>query len=176
MKINSEVYRSNKLNLLFATFTLLAVGLGCNFNFGTGDFTDPVMPSTEKQNALVKQTLKDFAKAIDSGDFSSFRATVSKEFQSAASEDKLKSTFQGMIDNKGVLVPIMQSADSQTPQFTTLPSIEKEGAYYAMQYEGNFPTDRFKTYFDFKYVWQDSQWKLLSIGVNYNSDKDKQSQ
>ena len=176
MKNNSAFYTSNKLNLLFAASILLAFSLGCNFNAGTGDFAKPDMPSTEQQDALVKQTLKDFAKAIDSGDFASFRATVSKEFQSAASEDKLKTSFQGMIDNKGVLVPIMQSADSKTPQFTTPPSMEKEGSYYTMQYEGNFPTDRLKTYFDFKYAWQESHWKLLSVGVNYDSDKDKQSQ
>jgi hypothetical protein len=167
MKNDSEIYRSNKLNLLFAAFILLAVNLGCNFSFGTGDFAKPDMPSTEQQNALVKQTLKDFAKSIESGDFSSFRATVSKEFQSAASADKLKSVFQGMIDKKGVLVPIMQSADSKTPQFSAPPSIKEEGSNYTMQYTGSFLTDPFKPYFDFKYIWQDSQWKLLSIEVEF---------
>lgn len=176
MKNNSEFYKSNKLNLLVVAFLLLAINLGCNFSYGTGDFAKPDMPSTEQQNALVKQTLKDFAKVIDSGDFSSFRANLSEEFQSQASEEKLKNTFQGLIDKKGVLLPIMQSTDSKTPQFTTPPSIEKEGAYYSMQYTGNFPTDPFKTYFDFTYVWQKSQWKLMKIGVNYDSAKDKQSQ
>lgn len=175
MENSSEFYRSNKLGLLVAASILLAVSLGCSFNAGVGDFAKPEMPSTEQQNALVKQTLKDFAKAIDSGDFSSFSSTVSKQFQAAGSEDKLKNSFQGMIDNKDVLVPIMQSADSKTPQFTTPPSMENEGSNYTMRYKGNFPTDPLKTYFDFKYLWQESQWKLLSVGVNYDSDKDKQS-
>ena len=176
MKNNSEFYRSNKLGLLVAASILLAITLGCNFSAGTGDFAKPEMPSTEQQNALVKQSLKDVTKAIDTGDFSSFRATLTEEFQSAYSEDKLKSTFQGLIDKKGVFLPIMQSADSKTPQFTTPPSIEKEGAYYTMQYKGSFPTDPAKTYFEFKYAWQKSQWKPYSVDVHFDSDKDKTSE
>jgi hypothetical protein len=175
MKNNSENYQSNKLNLLFVAFILLVINLGCNFSCGT--FAGkPEMPSTDQQNALVKQTLKDFAKGIKSSDFSSLMATTSKEFQSQLSADKLKSAFQGIIDNKGVLVPIMKSADSKTPQFTTPPAMKEEGSNYTMQYTGNFPTDPFKTRFDFKYIWQDSNWKLLAIQVNYDSAKDKQSQ
>lgn len=167
MKNNSEIYKSNKLNLLFAAFILLAINLGCNFSCGNFVPSKPDMPSTEQQNVLVKQTLKEFAKGIESGDFSSLRSSASKEFQSAASADKLKSAFGGMIDKKGVLVPIMQSADSKTPQFSAPPSINEEGSNYTMQYTGSFLTDPFKPYFDFKYIWQDSQWKLLSIEVEF---------
>lgn len=176
MENNSEFYTSNRFNFVFAAAILLAITLGCNFNAGVGDFAKPDMPSTEQQNALVKQTLKDFTKAIDSGDFSSIISGASKEFQAATSADKLKSAMQGMIDNKGVLVPIMQIADSKTPQFSTPPEIKEESPSYTMQYAGNFPTDPFKTYFDFKYVWRDSQWKLLAVGVYFDSDKDKMSQ
>ena len=109
---------NSKLNAVFAIFTLLAISLGCNFSAGTGDFAKPDMPSTEQQNVLVKQTLKDFAKGIDTGDFSSLTSSASKEFQAVATGDKLNTHFKGMIDNKGVLVPIMQSADSTTPQFS----------------------------------------------------------
>ena len=176
MKNNSNFYRSNRLNSLFAALILLAIGLGCNFNAGVGDFAKPDMPSTEQQHALVKQTLKDFAKAIDTGDFSGITSGASKEFQAATSPDKLKSAMQGMIDNKAVLIPIMQSADSKTPQFSTPPEIKEESSSYTMQYAGSFPTDPFKTYFDFKYVWRDSQWKLLAVRVYFDSDKDKTSE
>lgn len=169
MKNNSDIYKSNKLNILLAAFILLAVNLGCNFSCGSFVPSKPDMPSTEQQNALVKQTLKDFTKGIESGDFSSLSASGSKEFQSQATPDKLKSVFQGMIENKTVLVPIMKSADSKTPQFSPAPSIKEEGSNYTMQYTGSFSTDTFPTYFDFKYVWQDSLWKLLSIEVKYDS-------
>ena len=129
--------------------------------------TKPDMPSTEQQNALVKQTLKESSKGIESGDFSSLRATASKEFQSQVSADKLKNGFQGMIDKKDVLMPILQSADSKTPQFSNTPSILEESSNYTMQLAGSFATDPFKPKFDFKYVWQDSQWKLLSITVEF---------
>lgn len=176
MKINSENYKSNKLNILLAAFVLLIINLGCNFSCGNFVSSKPDMPSTDQQNTLVKQTLKDFAKGIESGDFSSLMSNTSKEFKAVASPESLKDTFGGMIGKKDVLVPIMKSADAKTPQFTTSPSIKEEGSFYTMQYIGNFPTDPFKTYFDFKYIWQDSQWKLLSIEVNYDSKKDKESQ
>lgn len=168
MKNNSGFYKSNKLNLLFAAFILLAINLGCNFSWGSSA-SKPDMPPAEQQNALVKQTLKEFAKSVESGDFSSLRSNASKEFQSQVSADKAKSAFQGMIDKKDVLVPIMQSADSKTPQFSNTPSIKEEGSNYTMQFTGSFPTNPFKTNFDFKYIWQDSQWKLLAMEVKYES-------
>lgn len=58
------------------------------------------MPSTDQQTTLVKQTLKDFAKGIESGDFSSLMSNASKEFKAVASPESLKDTFGGMIGKK----------------------------------------------------------------------------
>lgn len=165
MKNKSEFYKPNKLNSLLVALILLVINLGCNFSCGNFVPSKPDMPSTEQQNALVKQTLKDFTKSIESGDFSSLISTTSKEFQSQSSADKLKSDFQGMIDKKAVVVPIIQSADSKTPQFSNTPSILEESSNYTTQYTGSFPTDQYKTKFDFRYVWQDSQWKLLFFKI-----------
>lgn len=172
MKNNSEIYRLNKLNLLFIALILLAVNLGCNFscgNFAETSGPKPDMPSTEQQNALVKQTLKEFTKGIESEDLSGFRATTSKEFQSAVSAENIKKGFQPIIDKKAVLVPILRSVDSKTPQFSNTPSVKQEGAFYTMQYTLSFPTDELKPNCDLKYIWQDSQWKLLSIEVKFGS-------
>ena len=164
MKNYSDHYKSNKLNLLVIAFILLTFNLGCSFSVGKPD-----MPSTEQQNALVKQTLKDFTKSIESGDFSSLRSSASKELQEQVSADKLKSAFGAMIDKKDEMVPILQSADSKTPQFSNTPTVIEEGSYYTTQLKGSFPTDPLKTIFDFKYVWQDSQWKLVKIEVETNN-------
>ena len=172
MKNDSEIYRSNKLNLLIAAFILLAVNLGCNFSCGNFTPSKPDMPSTEQQNTLVKQTLKEFTKGIESGDFSSFMSNVSKEFQASASADKMKNAFQGMIDKKDILVPILQSADSKTPQFSKTPSISEAGSNYTMQLAGVFPTDPLKTNFDFTYIRNDSEWKLVTIEVNITGKSD----
>lgn len=172
MKNNSDIYKSNKLNLLIAAFILLAVNLGCNFSCGNFVPSKPDMPSAEQQNALVKQTLKEFTKGIESGDFSSFMSNTSKEFQSQASPDKMKSAFQGMIDKKDILVPILQSADSKTPQFSKTPSISEAGSNYTMQLAGNFPTDPLKTNFDFTYIRNGSEWKLINIEVNMTGKLD----
>lgn len=163
MKNYSEYYKSNKLNLA-AAFILLAFSFGCSFSVGKPD-----MPSTEQQNALVKQTLKDFTKSIESGDFSSLRSSASEEFQAQASADKLKGAFGEMIDKKDVIVPILQSADSKTPQFSNTPTVLEEGSNYTTQFKGSFPTDPLKTIFDFKYVWQNSQWKLVMLKVETNN-------
>lgn len=172
MKNNSEIYRSNKLNILLAAFILLAINLGCNFSCGNSaepSGPKPDLPSTEQQNALVRQTLKEFTKGIESGDFSSLRATASKEFQAAVSAENLKKGFQGIIDKKEVLLPTLKSVETKTPQFSNTPSINQEGAYYTTQYTLDFSTDQLKPECDLKYIWQDSQWKLLSINLKYDS-------
>ena len=171
MKNNSEIYRANKLNLLLAAFILLAINLGCSFsggNFAETNGPKPDMPSTEQQNVLVKETLKEFTKGIESGDFSSLRANSSKEFQSAVSAENLKKGFQSIIDKKDSLVPILKSADSKTPQFSNTPEVKQNGAY-TTQYSLIFPVDKLNPKFDLIYIWQDSEWKLLSIEVKFNS-------
>ncbi len=156
-KLNNMKFPHN-FNLIFAAFILLAVGLGCSIG-------KPEMPSTEAQNALVKQTLKDFNKGVKDENFSMLNQAASKEFQAQVGADKIKTAFQSMIDKKDVILPILESAETMTPQYSGTPAIQEESGGYSLPLNGSFATNTVKTNFNFKYIWQDSQWKLLVIEV-----------
>lgn len=160
--MNNSVNFTKKINLVLVGFVLLAVGLGCSGSFSVGK---PEMPTTEQQNALVKQTMKDFTKGIEDGNFSALNQSASKEFQKQVGADKFKTAFQSMIDKKDVVVPILESAETMTPQYSGTPAIQEEGGGYTLPLSGSFATEPAKNNFNFKYVWQDSQWKLLSVEV-----------
>lgn len=157
-----NLIRSRNLNLVIVAVILLAVGLGCNGSFSVGK---PEMPSTDAQNSLVKGTMKEFTKGVKDENFSSLNQAASEEFKKQVGADKIKTAFATMIEKKDVVVPILESADSMTPQFTGTPAIQEEGGGYTLSLPGSFATDPAKTNFNFKYVWQDSQWKLLTIEV-----------
>lgn len=151
-----------KFNLIAALTVLFLIGLGCSGSVSVGK---PDMPSTEQQNSLVKQTLGDFKKGIESEDFSNLVKNGSKELQAQVPADKMKAAFQAMIDKKDAIAPILDEAESQTPQYTGTPGITEQSGNYLLNLAGSFPTDPAKTNFNFQYVWQDSQWKLLKIEV-----------
>jgi len=151
-----------KFNLLAALTVLFVIGLGCSGSFSVGK---PEMPTTEQQNALVKQTLSEFKKGIESEDFSGLVNSGSKELKSQVPAEKMKTAFQSMIDKKDVIGPILDDAESKSPQFSGTPTITEQSGNYLINLAGSFPSDPAKTNFDFQYVWQDSQWKLLKIEV-----------
>ena len=159
-----SIFTSNqpRLNLVFVALVLLAVGLGCSGSCTVGK---PDMPSTDAQNALVKGTLREFTKGIKEENFSSLNGSASKEFQAQVGADKIKTAFASMIEKKDLIMPILESADSMTPQFTGTPAVRQDKLNYMLQLPGSFATEPVKTNFDFVYVWQDSQWKLLTIEV-----------
>lgn len=152
------INNQRNLNLVFVAVILLAVGLGCSE-------TKPEMPSTDAQNSLVKATLKEFAKGVKDENFSSLNGSASKEFQAQVGADKIKTAFASMIEKKELVLPILESADSMTPQYTGTPAIQDEAGGYSLTLPGSFATAPVKTDFNFKYIWQDSKWKLLTIEV-----------
>lgn len=162
MNTNKTITFRGKFNLLAALTVLFIIGLGCSGSMSVGK---PEMPSADQQTSLVKQTLSDFKKGVDSGDFSALVKSGSKELQAQVPAEKMKAAFQQMIDKKDVVGPILDDAESQSPQFNGTPAITEQSGNYLLNLAGSFPTDPAKTNFDFQYVWQDSQWKLLKIEV-----------
>ena len=149
---------NKKFNLILVAVILLAIGLGCSAE-------KPEMPSTDAQNALVKQTMSEFTKGVETENFSSLVQSSSKEFQTQLPAEKIKAAFQTMIDKKELALPLLQSTAAMTPVYEGTPAIREERGNYILDLKGSFPTDLAKTNFNCQYVWQDSQWKLLKIEV-----------
>jgi hypothetical protein len=122
-------------------------------------------PSDEEVNDLIQNTLQEFADAIDDEDFTIFREGVSKPFHDQFTADKFKSSFQEFIDRKSVFVPIIRSTSDMTPDFTSGPTVERESGYKVLKVSGEYATSPLPTKFDFKYLYETGEWRLLRIEV-----------
>jgi hypothetical protein len=122
-------------------------------------------PRDEEVGDLVQNTLQEFADAIDEEDFTNFRDGVSKPFHDQFTADKFKSSFQEFIDRKSLFVPIIRSTSDMTSDFTSGPTIERESGYKVLKVSGEYATSPLPTKFDFKYLNESGEWKLLRIEV-----------
>ena len=181
--INELVFGKNgKLSGLIALAVVGSFVLGCNCgkNFDLGntsstsnssssdsksDSSDKV-PSTSVVEGLVKETISQFADAVDSGDFSDLHDKASKDFQSSYTVDQMKTAFKSYTDKKKLVVPIMEKASSMSPDFKVPPGIRTEQGLNILMAQGEFKTKPYKIRYDFEYVNRGGEWKLLKLVVN----------
>ena len=145
--INTLLFGRDKFSFLIALGIVCAIALGCSCGkdfdlsnigkesnttrtssnsdspFSTGD---DEIPAPSELESLVKDTTEDFAKAIDSNDFSTMRENASSDFQSQFSEQQMQDAFKQYVQNKKIVLPVLNNALTQTPTFSPAPSIRKE--------------------------------------------------
>ncbi len=157
--MNKTNFRRNKPSAIIAMLALLLVALGCGAE-------KPSAPPTEAEaQALVKDTMSQFADAVDKGDFTSFRANASKEFQATVNDEQIKTAFKKILDNKTAVVPAVREAVKTNAKFTPPPAVREEKGYSVLTANGAFDTDD-EIKFSTEYVYQDGKWKLLKITFN----------
>ena len=150
----------NKMSAIALTLMLFVIMLGCG-----GE--KPSAPPTEAEaQALVKSTLSDFADAIDKGDFTTFKANASQEFQTQFTDDQLKSNFKAFTDNKEVILPILRDAAKKNAKFTPAPAVRDEKGYSLLSTNGTIDSEPQPVKVDNDYVYQGGKWKLLKVGVD----------
>ncbi len=178
---------NNLITGAVALAVVLSIALGCNcnkdFNLGNttsssndtrpsnDDRTDTDastsgVPSESVVEGLVKETLSDFAEAVDSGDFSDLHAKASQDFQSSYTVDQMKTAFKSYTDKKRVVMPIFNRVETTSAKFTTPPGLRTEQNLKILMAKGEFPTKPFKVRYDFEYVYRGGEWKLLKLIVN----------
>lgn len=128
------------------------------------DQSDDREPDAE---ALVKQTLRDFAGAIEQEDFSDFQTKASEAFQSTYTADEMKEKFSGFVQQKRAAVPVLRKAAGTKVNFTNKGETTENGNRI-LTAEGTFQHKPEKIRFDNKYVWEDGQWKIISVGIFIN--------
>jgi hypothetical protein len=128
---------------------------------------DKDMPSEEDIEALVRDTLSQFNDAIESEDFSDFHSNTSKDFQATYTAAQMKTTFQGFIDKKSQVNPILNQVSDLTPDYTTEPNVTTEKGYKLLNIDGNYATSPSKTSFELQYELEKKVWKLLKIRVKF---------
>lgn len=108
---------------------------------------------------MVRTSLTDFNKALQSGDFAAFHKTLAMPFREQFSAERIKDTFQAFMDRKIDL----RGALGLDPVFSPEPAI---GARQVLRVAGYFPSTPSRLHFDLKYVPEGGTWKLLAISVN----------
>lgn len=183
--INTLLFGRDKFSFLIALGIVCAIALGCSCgkdfdlsNIGkesnttstssnsTTNGSDEDIPAEGDLESLVKDTTDDFQKAIDSNDFSTMRENASSDFQSQFSEQQMEDAFKQYVQNKKIVLPVLNNALTQTPTFSPAPSIRTERGLNILVLSGSFPSKPRVLKFETEYIKRDGEWKLLKYVVN----------
>ncbi len=157
--MNKLNFRKNKTSAMIAMLALLLVALGCSAE-------KPSAPPTEAEaQTLVKNTLSEFADAVDKGDFAAFKANTAKEFQSQYTDEQMKTSFKIFTDQKEAVVPILRDAAKKNITFSPAQSVKDENGYSVLVAGGTIDSEPQGVKVSNEYVYQDGKWKLLKVGV-----------
>ena len=130
----------------------------------TANGTEDV-PSTSISASMVKATTSDFAKAIETNNFSDIYQKASSDFKSTYTEQQMKDAFKIFTDKQSVVVPILRKAEAMEPEFSPSPSFRTEKGLSILVLHGRYPTKPVPTRFEYEYVKREGQWKLLKLIV-----------
>lgn len=117
------------------------------------------VPSARKQVALVKQTMHDFALAVNAKDFTGFYPTLSLAWRQVVTVQQLNEGYKPFITKKINLLPL----DRLKPQ---LKAAHKRDKNDVLVLEGYYPTKPARVKFHFEYLYEAPEWKLAAASVN----------
>ncbi len=127
---------------------------------------DGSVPSNSVVEGLVKSTMREFADAVDTGDFNAIYNNASEDFQGTFTVNEMTKAFKSYTDKKKVVVPILEKVEGQDAEFASPPSIRTEKGLNILVAKGTFNTKPFKTRFDYEYVMRGGEWKMLKLVIN----------
>lgn len=157
--MNKLNYGKNTLSAVVAMLAIIVIGLGCSAE-------KPSAPPTESEaQTLVKNTVSEFADAVDKGDFAAFKANTAKEFQSQYTDEQLKTSFKTFTDQKADIVPILRDAAKKNPTFSPAFAVKEESGYSVLTTNGTIASNPQPVKVNNEYVYQDGKWKLLKIDI-----------
>jgi hypothetical protein len=127
--------------------------------------TNGEVPSTSTCETMVHDLTSDFARAIDTGDFSELYDQSSTDFQNTYTEDQMKTVFKTFLDKKRLVVPVLEKTSSMTPVFTPSPYVRTEKGLSILVLNGKFTTKPVPMNFEYEFVNRGGQWKMLKLIV-----------
>lgn len=116
------------------------------------------LPSAAEQVALVQESMQQFAAAVNAKDFSEFHTQIAYLWQQQMSVQQFDETFKSFMENNINLLPLQDFA----PVFEGAPTIDESGI---MVIKGHYPTQPSQVIFEFKYIYEGIQWKLIGTSV-----------
>jgi len=116
------------------------------------------LPENEVLYALIDKSVGVFAQAVDEQSMGTFHANISRVWQSQTTVGQLDEAF-------GVFYGSNLSFDevgTVQPALTSSPNISENGV---LQVEGYYPSESQQIYFGHKYIYEESEWKLLGFNL-----------
>ena len=177
--------KSNLLNGIIAVTIIASIALGCtcgkaldlgnisqsgnssttsNSDDTTSDSNGEV-PSSSTCQAMVHELTSDFARAVDSNNWSDIYEKASTDFQNTYTEDQMRNAFKVFVDKKRVVKPVLDKTDSMSPDFSPSPYIRTEKGLSILVLNGKFATKPVPLNFEYEFVNRGGEWKMLKLIV-----------
>ncbi len=177
--------KSNLLNGLIAVIMIASIALGCTCGKGldlgnisqsgnssttsnsddTTSDSNSEVPSSSTCQAMVHELTSDFARAVDTNDWSDIYEKASTDFQNTYTEDQMKNAFKVFVDKKRVVKPVLDKTDSMSPDFSPSPYIRTEKGLSILVLNGKFATKPVPLNFEYEFVNRSGEWKMLKLIV-----------
>lgn len=119
----------------------------------------PSVPPPEELKKLSETTMLNIDKSLETGDFSSLRATLSPTWRKQVTPEKLAAIFQGLIDTKQRL----NKVQGVEPVFEPAPEVNPSGLLVT---SGYYPTMPYRIRFTVKYYNDGGPWRPFGFSVN----------
>lgn len=119
---------------------------------------DVTMPSDEELESLATQSIMALAAAVNAKDFTGFHEYVAELWQSQTEPEELQGYFQEFVD-EGI---DMSYVDTLKPIFSAPPSIDEDNVLHLKGYYTSQPS---MTYFEFDYLYEYPNWRLIGVNV-----------
>jgi hypothetical protein len=145
---------------------LLIVAAAVLIVFGHTGISAQRLPTVIQTNAMLRQTILDFADAVEAEDFKIFHAKASEDFQATFTPEDLQTSFQSFIDKKELILPALRTIKGKRAQFTKGPLIRTEKKYKILVAKGSFATTPYWTDYEIEYIWTGREWKLLVVKLS----------
>ena len=127
--------------------------------------SDGEVPPISTSESMVHDLTADFARAIDTNDFSEIYSAASTDFQNTYTQDQMKNVFKTFVDKKRQVKPILDKSASMTPDFTPAPYIRTEKGLSILVLNGKFATKPVPMNFEYEFVNRGGEWKMLKLIV-----------
>lgn len=126
-------------------------------------------PSDEEMHQIVEQTLLDFNQALQTEDFTAFRANVSKPFRDQYTEEKFREGFATFISKKDAMNKVLTSITGMEPEYSSGPEVVRQAGTKVLKASGSYQTFPGMK-FDLSFIPEKTDWKLLKIEVRVGMD------
>ena len=123
------------------------------------------VPPLSTSESMVHDLTADFARAIDSNDFSDIYSEASTDFQNTYTQEQMKNVFKTFVDKKRQVKPILDKTGSMSPTFTPSPYIRTEKGLSILVLNGKFATKPVPMNFEYEFVQRSGEWKMLKLIV-----------